>query len=103
MAYKWGLLTTYKSWDDPPRSTGLLWDYFCCGHIKALKTEGSLRPMALSPRLSGWVRDRFTNVSKVGLSHLFRGRIQPAYIGVIFHLLSTMGIPVIIIFFNWCA
>ena len=33
-------------------------------------------------------------VSKLGFCHLFTGRIQPTYIGVIIHLLSTMDIPV---------
>ena len=34
-----------------------------------------------------------TIVSKL-VYNLFRGRIQPTYIGVIIHLLSTIGIPV---------
>ena len=35
-----------------------------------------------------------TIVSKLGYNYLFTGRIQPTYIGVIIHLLSTMDITV---------
>ena len=34
-----------------------------------------------------------TIVSKLGYNNLFMGRIQPTFIGVIIHLLSTMDIP----------
>ena len=45
--------------------------------------------------VSGWVRDRFTIVIVSWLKfHLFRGLIQPTYLGVIIHLLSTMDVPV---------
>ena len=38
MAYKWGLPTTYKSWDDPPsRGRGGGWD----AHLKKLTNSNT--------------------------------------------------------------
>ena len=66
---------------------------FCCG-ISCFKGRRCWRggaSLIFGTRVSCW--KLVTIVSKLGYN-LFRGRIQPTYIGVIIQLLSTMDIPV---------
>ena len=65
MAYKWGLLTTYESWDDPPSSrlSSSPWPWFW-------------RVEKCAATVDGW-NPAFTSWGNGSLSHYLRGFIHP--------------------------